>query len=76
MNSLIRTVRSKSINAEQTRFQSEQESCVLCDTKLEVRAERVATTTPDGMNKSEIVRETAECPKCRVRARSKDHQLQ
>ncbi len=72
MNNLIRTVRSKSINAEQTRYQSEQETCVLCDTKLEVKAERITTTAPAG----EIVREVAECPKCRVRARSKDHQLQ
>lgn len=73
MNNLIRTVRSKSINAEQTRFQSEQESCVLCGTKLEVKAERLVVEPTAG---GEIVREVAECPKCRVRARSKDHQLQ
>lgn len=71
MNSLIRSVRSKSINANQTRFQTEQETCVLCDSKLELKTERVR----EGQN-SEIVREIAECPQCRVRARSKDHRLQ
>jgi hypothetical protein len=71
MNSLIRSVRSKTINANQTRFQTEQETCVLCYSKLELKTERFQ----EGQN-SEIVREIAECPHCRVRARSKDHRLQ
>ncbi len=72
MNNLIRTVRSKSINHEQTQYQSEHESCVLCGTKLELKFEKIDCTKTE----PSMVRETAECPRCTIRARSKDHRLQ
>ena len=72
MNSLIRSIKSKSINSEQNRFQSEHESCVLCGTKLEMKFEKIEAI----QSSPAIIRETAECPRCTVRARSKDHQLQ
>lgn len=72
MNSLIRSIKSKAIDREQSKFQWEHESCVLCSTKLEMKFEKIEATP----NRFAMIRETAECPRCTVRARSKDHQLQ
>jgi hypothetical protein len=72
MNSLIRSIKPKAIDREQTKFQSEHESCVLCGTQLEMKFEKFEAV----QNGPVMIRETAECPRCTVRARSKDHQLQ
>jgi C4-type Zn-finger protein len=72
MNSLIRSIKPKAIDREQSKFQSEHESCVLCGTKLEMKFEKISAAH----NGPVMIRETAECTRCSVRARSKDHQLQ
>jgi hypothetical protein len=72
MNSLIRSIKPKAIDREQSKFQCEHESCVLCGTKLEMKFEKFEAV----LNGPTMIRETAECPRCTVRARSKDHQLQ
>ncbi len=71
MNSLIRSVRPKSLNRRQTRFQREHETCVLCNTKLILKFENVKNENGGII----AVREIAECPACTVRARSTDHPL-
>lgn len=67
MDNMIRSVRPKTVNRNQRRFREEHESCVLCGTRLQIKAERLT----DKMT----VREIAECPQCQVRARSTEHPL-
>jgi hypothetical protein len=72
MNHLIRAIRPKSLNRRQARYRQEHESCVLCDTPLTLRFEPVEVS--DGNRR--MVREIAECPSCRIRARSIEHKVQ
>ncbi|CAN5639594.1 hypothetical protein BH10BDE1_BH10BDE1_11220 [soil metagenome] len=72
MNSLIRSVRPKSLNRRQSHFQHEHETCVLCNAVLELRFERIK----DEKSAKPMVREIAECPTCSVRARTTDHDVQ
>jgi hypothetical protein len=72
MPSLIRSVKRKNLEPRQTRYASEHEQCVLCDSKLEVRHE-IQRRITDDLN---VVQEIAECPKCRVRCRTIEHNLQ
>jgi uncharacterized protein with PIN domain len=65
-------VRPKTLNRRQSRFQQEHESCVLCNTALELKFENIK----DERTAKRIVREIAECPSCSVRARSTDHDIQ
>lgn len=71
MNHLIRAIRSKSLNRNQTRFQFEHETCVLCSTVLVLKFEN----TKDEKTAQPIIREIAECPACTIRARVTDHPL-
>lgn len=67
MDHLIRNIRPKAIDRDQRRFREEQESCVLCGSRLAIRVEKLS----DQM----IIREVAECPRCQIRARSTEHPL-
>lgn len=71
MNNTIRSIRSKSLNRNQTRFQLEHETCVLCSTVLVLKFENIKDET----TQQPIIREIAECPACTIKARSIDHPL-